>query len=77
MSFEKFRDWILTGLLAGCAGLAVDSLRGVEKDIKTITKSIEELNLKLGEVIAIQTAEQRKTEDHETRLRYLERRLRH
>lgn len=72
MNWHEFRGWLISAILGALGFLAIRSLDKIEGSLNDVSISIQELNIKLGTVMAVQGAEAEKTKDHEQRIRVLE-----
>jgi hypothetical protein len=73
MTWHSFREWLLVALFGIVGFFAIRSLDKVEGSLAQVSESVQELNIKIGTVMAVQVHEIEKTRDHETRIRILER----
>lgn len=65
MEWQQFLGWAFQGLIAGCVAYGVAIL-------SKMSKSIEELNKHVAILLERDSAKQYRLDDHETRLRQLE-----
>lgn len=72
MNWHEFRGWLISAVLGALGWFAIRSLDKIESSMQEINHSVQELNLKLGTVMAVQSSEAEKTKDHESRIRTLE-----
>lgn len=72
MNWHEFRGWLISATIGALGLLAVKSLDKIEASVQAMNQSVQELNIKLGTVMAVQSSEAEKTKDHEYRLRVLE-----
>ena len=79
-NLSEFKDWLLVVIVAVCGWFIVrsaDSMQndfsGMRSELTELTASVQNLNIKLTEAIVTQRENSKKLDDHEGRLRHVER----
>lgn len=72
MTWKELRGWLIPALLGALGFFAIRTMDRVEGTISQMAASVQELNVKIGTVMAVQSGELQKTQDHEVRIRKLE-----